>query len=48
MSLEDGFNAFCKEARIKTGEITPKIKIVEGGVIKMNLEQQDPLAGVNF
>ena len=33
MSLEDGFNAFCKEARIKTGEITPKIKIVEGGVI---------------
>lgn len=48
MSLEDGFNAFCKEAKIKTGDVTPKIKIVEGGVIKMNLEQQDPLAGINF
>lgn len=48
MSIEDGFDAFLHEAKIDDKGVNPRIQIVEGGVLSMNLQPTDPLAGVNF
>ena len=48
MTIEDGFDSFCRESKIDYGNVSPRIQIIEDGVMKLNLKQQDPLAGVNF
>lgn len=48
MAIEVGFDAFLQEANIADGGIDPRIQICERGIISMNLQQTDPLAGVNF
>lgn len=48
MSIEAGFDAFLHEAHIADREFNPRIQITEGGVLNINLQQSDPLAGINF
>ena len=48
IGIEDGFDIFLREAKIGRTVAAPLIKISENGIIQMNLQQTDPLAGVNF
>lgn len=49
LSLEEGFDIFCREAKIDTTGYEVKIQKADAdGTIVMNLGQTDPLAGIMF
>ena len=48
LGIEDGFDIFLREAKIGRTVAAPLIQISENGIIQMNFQQTDPLAGVNF
>lgn len=48
MSIEDGFDVFLQEAKIADGGKSPRILILNDGMLSMNIQPTDPLAGVNF
>lgn len=49
LSLQEGFDIFCREAKIDTTGYSLKIQEAESdGSLVMNLGQTDPLAGIMF
>lgn len=48
LGIENGFDIFLREAKIGRTVADPLIQISENGIIQMNFQQIDPLAGVNF